>query len=103
MDLGDAEIGEADPGMVGIFKMMTGISMKGDERGDHAELPLWAGVIIIPIAFRQVIYILVASAIHGEPANELRFGASYRVSNLDVREISRAKPIGPKVSPHIMQ
>ena len=40
MDLGDAEIWEADPGVVGIFKMMTGITMKGDEMGDHAKVAL---------------------------------------------------------------
>lgn len=40
MDLGDAEIWEADPGVVGFFKMMTGITMKGDEMGDHAKVAL---------------------------------------------------------------
>ena len=40
LDLGDAEIWEADPGVVGMFKMMTGMTMNGDEMGDHAKVPL---------------------------------------------------------------
>lgn len=40
LDLGDAEIWEADPGVVGMFKMMTGMTMSGDEMGDHAKVPL---------------------------------------------------------------
>ncbi|MEH6792232.1 pyridoxamine 5'-phosphate oxidase family protein [Parasphingorhabdus sp.] len=40
LDLHDAEIWEADPGVVGLFKMVTGITMKGDELGDHAKIPL---------------------------------------------------------------
>jgi len=40
LDLGDAEIWEADPGVVGMFKMMTGMTMDGDEMGDHARVPL---------------------------------------------------------------
>jgi len=40
LDLRDAEIWEADPGVVGMFKMMTGITMNGDEMGDHARVAL---------------------------------------------------------------
>ncbi len=40
LDLGDAEIWEADPGVVGMFKMMTGMTMSGDEMGDHAKVAL---------------------------------------------------------------
>ena len=40
LDLRDAEIWEADPGVTGLFKMMTGMTMKGDEMGDHARVPL---------------------------------------------------------------
>lgn len=40
MDLGTAEIWEADPGVVGMFKMMTGMTMSGDEMGDHAKVAL---------------------------------------------------------------
>ena len=40
MDLHDAEVWEADPGVVGMFKMMTGMTMKGDEMGDHAKVAL---------------------------------------------------------------
>ncbi|WP_231862605.1 pyridoxamine 5'-phosphate oxidase family protein [Sphingorhabdus sp. M41] len=40
LDLADAEIWEADPGVVGMFKMMTGMTMNGDEMGDHAKVPL---------------------------------------------------------------
>ena len=39
-DLGNAEIWEADPGVTGLFKMMTGMTMKGDEMGEHAKVPL---------------------------------------------------------------
>lgn len=39
-DLGDAEIWTADPGIKGIFKLMTGMTMKGDELGEHAEVAL---------------------------------------------------------------
>lgn len=40
LDLGDAEIWTADPGIKGIFKLMTGMTMKGDELGQHAEVAL---------------------------------------------------------------
>ena len=40
LDLGTAEIWEAAPGVVGMFKMMTGMTMSGDEMGDHARVPL---------------------------------------------------------------
>lgn len=40
LDLRDAEIWEADPGVVGMFKMMTGMTMSGDEMGDHAKVAL---------------------------------------------------------------
>lgn len=40
LDLGNAEIWEADPGVVGMFKMMTGQTMDGDEMGEHAKVAL---------------------------------------------------------------
>ena len=40
LDLGSAEIWEADPGIVGIFKMMTGMTMTGGEMGGHAKVAL---------------------------------------------------------------
>ena len=40
LDLADAEIWEADPGVIGMFKMMTGMTMNGDEMGDHAKVSL---------------------------------------------------------------
>jgi len=39
-DLGDAEIWTADPGIKGIFKLMTGMTMKEGELGQHAEVAL---------------------------------------------------------------
>ena len=39
-DLADAEIWEADPGVKGIFKLVTGMKMKGDEMGGHAKVSL---------------------------------------------------------------
>ena len=39
-DLLDAEIWEADPGVKGIFKLVTGMKMKGDEMGEHAKVSL---------------------------------------------------------------
>lgn len=42
-DLGDAEVWEADIGVRGLFKMLTGATMKGDELGRHAEVNLANG------------------------------------------------------------
>lgn len=42
-DLADAEIWTADLSIKGIFKMMTGMTMKGDELGRHAEVSLTNG------------------------------------------------------------
>ncbi len=39
-DLDDAEIWTADPSIKGIFKLMTGITMKEGELGQHAEVAL---------------------------------------------------------------
>lgn len=39
-DLADAEIWTADPGIKGIFKLMTGMTMKEGELGQHAEVAL---------------------------------------------------------------
>jgi len=39
-DMADAEIWEADPGVKGLFKMLTGATMKEGEMGDHAEVAL---------------------------------------------------------------
>ena len=39
-DLTDAEIWTADPGLKGIFKLMTGMTMKEGELGQHAEVAL---------------------------------------------------------------
>ena len=39
-DLEDAEIWTADPGIKGIFKLMTGMTMKEGELGQHAEVAL---------------------------------------------------------------
>ncbi len=39
-DLTDAEIWTADPGIKGIFKLMTGLTMKEGELGQHAEMAL---------------------------------------------------------------
>ena len=40
MDLGTAEIWEADASLKGMFKMITGKTMDGDEMGQHAEVAL---------------------------------------------------------------
>lgn len=37
-ELDDAEIWEADPGVVGAFKMLTGMTMKPDDLGSHARI-----------------------------------------------------------------
>jgi general stress protein 26 len=42
-DLGDAEIWTAEMGVKGIFKMITGMTMKGDELGRHAAISLANG------------------------------------------------------------
>jgi general stress protein 26 len=42
-DLGNAEVWEADIGVRGLFKMLTGAPMKGDELGRHAEVNLANG------------------------------------------------------------
>lgn len=42
-DLDNAEIWTADMGIKGLFKMMTGMTMKGDELGRHAEVSLANG------------------------------------------------------------
>lgn len=42
-DLGDAEVWEADLSIKGMFKMLTGVTMKGDELGDHGTLNLANG------------------------------------------------------------
>jgi general stress protein 26 len=39
-DLDDAEIWTADMGIKGIFKMVTGMKMKSDDLGEHAEVML---------------------------------------------------------------
>ncbi|QJB70773.1 pyridoxamine 5'-phosphate oxidase family protein [Parasphingorhabdus halotolerans] len=39
-DLRNAEIWESDPGIVGMFKMMTGLTMDGNEMGEHAKVAL---------------------------------------------------------------
>lgn len=39
-DLGSAEIWEADPGLVGVFKMVTGSKMKPEDLGSHARVQL---------------------------------------------------------------
>ena len=39
-DLDDAEIWTADPGLKGVFKLATGMTMKEGELGQHAEVAL---------------------------------------------------------------
>lgn len=39
-DLEDAEIWTADPGLVGMFKLATGMAMKEGDLGKHAEVAL---------------------------------------------------------------
>ena len=39
-DLGDAEIWTADIGVVGLFKMATGLTIKPGEAGNHAKVAL---------------------------------------------------------------
>ena len=39
-DLDDAEIWTADPGVKGLFKLMTGMTMKEGDLGKHAEVAL---------------------------------------------------------------
>ena len=39
-DLEDAEIWTADPGIKGLFKLATGMTMKGGDLGKHAEVTL---------------------------------------------------------------
>jgi general stress protein 26 len=42
-ELDDAEIWTADGSIVGVFKLMTGMTMKGGELGEHAEVSLQNG------------------------------------------------------------
>ena len=39
-ELGDAEIWEADPGIKGSFKLLTGMTMKPGDAGEHVRTAL---------------------------------------------------------------
>lgn len=42
-DLADSEIWTADVGVIGLFKMATGMTIKPDQTGDHAKVSLASG------------------------------------------------------------